>query len=184
MKRQPALVLRQPAVLDIGAALLMVALSLVFWWKFLTPGGGNPKLIHSFGSLASWHWHLLLWWLASAVALGVLPLRRRFPVAVFAVTLAATVVHSEVLAFPLSPADLAVVFAAYTLAAARPRRISLPVLAGGVVLAVAAGWAGLDGSWASRFFGGGWLDNPSGAILGGTILAAAWLAGDGTRTRR
>jgi signal transduction histidine kinase len=183
MKHQPAHVLRRPAVLDIAAAAVLVALTLLFAWRLITPGGADPKLIHSFGSAAAWHWHLLVWWLASVAALSVLPLRHRWPAAVVLVTVAVFLVHCEVLAFPPLPVDLAVALAAYSLAAARPRRVSLPVLAGSAVLAMIAD-AGLGGAWSSRFFGGGWLGVPADAIMAGVIAAAAWLAGDGARTRR
>ena len=171
-------------MLDIAAAAVLVALTVLFAGKAITPGSADPKLIYSFGSVAAWRWHLLVWWLASVAALSVLPLRHRWPVAVFLVTMAAFLVHCEVMAVTPLPADLAVALAAYSLAAARPRRVSLPVLAVSAVLAMIAAAAGLGSAWSSRYFGGGWLDNPSDAIMAGVILAAAWLAGDGARTRR
>jgi len=171
-------------VLDIAAAALLAALTVLFAGKAITPGSADPKLIYSFGSVAAWHWHLLVWWLASVAVLSVLPLRHRWPVAVFLVTMAVFVVQCEVLAFMPLPVDLVVALAAYSLAAARPRRVSLPVLAASAVLAIIAVAAGLDGAWSSRYFGGGWLANPGDAVMAGVILAAAWLAGDGARTRR
>lgn len=184
MKHQPARVLRRPAVLDIAAAAVLAALSLLFAWRLITPGVASPKLTYSFGSAAAWHWHLLAWWLASVATLSTLPLRHRWPVAVFLVTMAMGLVHCEVLTFTPLPVDLAVALAAYSLAAARPRRVSLPVLAVSAVFAMIADAAGLGSSWPSRFFGSGWLDKPPDAIMAGVILAAAWLAGDGARTRR
>src|SRR5258708_3729830 len=129
VKHQPALVLPRPAVLDIGAAAVLAALSLLFAWRLITPGVTSPKLIYSFGSAAAWRWHLLVWWLASVAALSAVPLRHRWPVAVFLVTMAMGLVHCEVLTFTPLPVDLAVALAAYSLAAARPRRASLPLLA-------------------------------------------------------
>jgi signal transduction histidine kinase len=184
MKHQPAHVLRRPAVLDIGAAAMLAALSLLFAWGLIIPGGTNPKLTYSFGSAATWHWHLLVWWVASVAALSALPLRRRWPVAVFLVTIAMSLVHCEVLTFTPLPVDLAVPLAAYSLAAARPRQVSLPVLAVSAVLVVIADAAGLGSAWPLRFLGGGWLGQPPDVIMAGVILAAAWLAGDGARTRR
>jgi signal transduction histidine kinase len=184
MKHQLAHVLRRPAALDVGAAAVLVALSLLFAWSLITPGGTNPKLTYTFGSAAAWHWQLLVWWLASAAGLSALPLRRRCPVAVFLVTMAMGLVHYEVLTFTPLPVDLAAALAAYSLAAARPRRVSLPVLAVSAVFAMTAVAAGQGSVGPSRLFGGGWLDKPPDAITAGVILAAAWLAGDGARTRR
>src|SRR5215469_12701484 len=145
MKHQPAHVLRRPAVLDIAAAALLAALTLLFAGKAITPGGADPKLLYSFGSVAAWHWHLLVWWLASVAALSALPLRHRWPVAVFLVTMAVFLVHCEVLAFTPLPVDLAVALAAYSLAAIRPRQVSLSVLASSAVIAMIAVAAGLGG---------------------------------------
>ena len=185
MKHQPAHVLRRPAVLDIAAAAVLAALSLLFAWTLIIPGGANPKLTYFFGSAAAWHWHVLVWWLVSVAALSVLPLRHRWPVTVFLVTMAVFLVHCEVLTFTPLPVDLAVALAAYSLAAARPRRVSLPVLAVSAALAMIADPAGLGRAWPSHYLGGGgWLGTPANAIMAGVILAAAWLAGDGARTRR
>ena len=185
MKHQLAYTLRRPAVLDMAAAAVLAALSLLFAWTLIIPGGANPKLTYFFGSAAAWHWHVLVWWLTSVAALTALPLRHRWPVAVFLVTMTMCLVHCEVLTFTPLPVDLAVALAAYSLAAARPRRVSLSVLAVSTVLAVIAAAAGLGGAWPSRFLGGGgWLGTPANAIMAGVILAAAWLAGDGARTRR
>ena len=135
-------------------------------------------MIYALGSAAAWHRLLIAWWLATAVGLAALPLRRRFPLAVFGATLAMAAVHYSDPAFGLSPADLAVPIALYSLAAAAPRRISLSALGGGVALATIAA-ALIGGS-----LGTGWLEQPSYITASGLALAAAWFAGDGSRTRR
>jgi signal transduction histidine kinase len=68
--------------------------------------------------------------------------------------------------------------ALYSLAAAAPRRVSLSALGGGVALAAIA--SALIGGR----LGAGWLEQPSYITASGLALAAAWFAGDGSRTRR
>jgi signal transduction histidine kinase len=188
MNAQVRALLRRPAVLDLGLAALLAALSLLPTWKMIFPEPWNTKLGYEFGSVAALRWHVLAWLLASAAGLGVLPWRRRYPVTVFIVTLAAATVHSLTVAFTPSPADLAVPVAVYTLAARTPRRRSLSVLVAGTALAMTVSrlgpaWASSPG-WLGKSPDGGWLGNPPQVIELCVILAAGWLAGDGARTRR
>ena len=112
------------------------------------------------------------------MGLGVLPLRRRFPLAVFGVTLAMAAVHYADPVIGLSPAELAVPIALYSLAAAKPRRVSLSALGGGITLGLIAS------AVIGKSLGAGWLMQPSDISASGLALAAAWFAGDGSRTRR
>src|ERR1019366_8615481 len=178
MDRSPPALLRRPIAADLAMTAALAGLALGLGWSMIAKFGGNWKLIYALGSAAAWHRLLIAWWLATAVGLAALPLRRRFPLAVFGATLAMAAVHYSDPVFGLSPADLAVPIALYSLAAAAPRRISLSALGGGIALATIA--SALIGS----SLGAGWLEQPSYIIASGLALAAAWFAGDGSRTRR
>jgi signal transduction histidine kinase len=83
---------------------------------------------------------------ASLALAGAVTVRRRFPVAAFAAALAVGAAQVAVgigptyTNSPLQPtfADVAILVLIYTVAARRPRRVSVPAMAAGVVLAVAA----------------------------------------------
>lgn len=174
-------------MLDVGMAGLLAALALIFEWELLLPDGGNPKLTMAFGSVAAWRWQALAWWAASAAGLAVLPLRRRFPVIGFGVTLVMLTVHS-LLAFGPSPIDFAVAIMVYTLASARPRRTSLGVLTLGAGLAVitdVAVAAAIRGPGPGQVAqpGADWLGKPAGALIPAVVAAAAWFAGDSAGAR-
>ena len=195
MNRQLRALRDRPVVLDLGLAVLLAALSLILIWKVIFPDvpstststSTSTKLAYEFGSLAAWHWHVAAWLLAAGAGLGVLPLRHRFPLTVFLVTMAMATVHSIVLTFSPLPADLAAAVAVYTLATDTPRWRSLAGLASGVLLAVTAdrlvlAWAGSSAALA-KSLAGGWLGKPPETILLVVVLAASWLAGDGARIR-
>ncbi len=188
MTRELAALLRRPFARDAGLAGLLGGLSLILSWAALTKLDGDPKIATAFGSLGAWHRDLAVWLAASLVMLGALPLRRRYPAGVLAVTLAMGAVHSAGQVFGPSPADLAVPVAVYTLAAVAPRRVSLFAAAAG--LALAAGTSTLlgpvlaPGTEQVAKLGGGWLAQPADIAMTVLILAVAWFAGDGTRTRR
>ena len=168
MNRRLAPLLRRPAVLDVGMAGLLTALALIFEWNMLVPGGGNPKLSLAFGSLAAWRWHAVAWWAAAAAGLAILPLRHRFPVIAFGVTLVMATVHC-LLAFGLSAVDFAVAITAYTLASMRPRLTSLRVLIVGAALAVVVDQAVVRATVArpgqAGLPSGDWLGKPAGAVV-------------------
>jgi signal transduction histidine kinase len=193
MNPRLASLLRRPAVLDVGAAALLAALALVIAWRVtFPPPRADRKLILLFGSVGAWRWQVTVWWAASVVALAALPLRHRFPVIAFGLTLAMATVHSLVLVLGPSPVDFAVAITAYTLASARPQRTSAGVLSVGgalavityvVVLAAIAGGPGQQTwSWAND-----WLGRPGNAVvpaLLALVVVAAWFAGRGARARR
>jgi signal transduction histidine kinase len=87
-------------------------------------------------------------------------------------------VHFAEAPFGLSPADLAVPIALYSLAAAAPRRVSLSALGAGIVLAAAASMV------IGSSLHAGWLMQPNYVFTSGLAVAAAWFAGDGSQTRR
>jgi signal transduction histidine kinase len=178
MDRPPLALLRRPIAVDLGLTAVLAGLTLGLGWSLVAKFGGNPKIVYALGSAAAWHRLLIAWWLASAVGLGALPLRGRFPLAVFGVTLAMAAVHYADPFFGLSPAELAVPIALYSLAAAKPRRVSLSALGGGITLGVIAS------AVIGKSLGAGWLMQPSYVSASGLALAAAWFAGDGSRTRR
>jgi signal transduction histidine kinase len=189
MDRRLRALLGRPVALDIAIAALLAALSLIFTWQMIDPGSSAKELSYTFGLAASLHWHVLIWLLTSGAALTVLPLRRRFPIIVFAVTLTVAIAHSVVLEFSPSPADVAVPIATYTLAAKKPRTGSLSLLAAGMVLAVTADKLALAVAYSDslrlvKILGGGWLGRPTTAIMLAMVLVAAWFAGDSSRTRQ
>ena len=203
MNPRLASLLRRPAVLDVGAAALLAALALVIAWRLtFPPPRADRKLILLFGSVGAWRWQVTVWWAASVVALAALPLRHRFAVIAFGLTLAMATAHSLVLALGLSPVDFAVAITAYTLASARPQRTSAGVLSVGGALAVIAyvvvlaaiargpgqqtDIAGGDGqpTWS---LANDWLGRPGNAVvpaLLALVVVAAWFAGRGARVRR
>jgi signal transduction histidine kinase len=191
MNPRLAWLLRRPAVLDVGAAALLAALALVIAWRVtFPPPRADRKLILVFGSVGAWRWQVTVWWAASVVALAALPLRHRFPVIAFGLTLAMATAHSVLVLGP-SPVDFAVAITAYTLASARPLRTSAGVLGVGgalavttdvVVLAAIAAGPGHETRWAND-----WLGRPGTTVvpaLLALVVVAAWFAGRGARARR
>src|SRR5215468_10610639 len=183
MNPRLASLLRRPAVLDVGAAALLAALALVIAWRLTFPPARADRIL-VFGSVGAWRWHVTVWWAASVVALAALPLRHRFPVIAFGLTLAMATVHSLVLVLGPSPVDFAVAITAYTLASARPRRTSVGVLSVGgalavmtyeaVLAAIAGGPGQQTRSWAND-----WLGKPGNAVvpaLLALVVVAAWFA--------
>ena len=182
--RPKASVRSRPAVLDAVVALALAGLSAYVAWPTVFPA--TAKLGNIYGwSPSTMHLHGVGWIAAIGVELAVLPLRRKLPVTVLAVTLAAAVAGWMLLPITISPADVAVAIAVYTVADARPRRVSAAVVLSGGLLAV-----GLDTLLASasgvqqRKLAAAWLVKPSDLIVPAVALAAAWIAGDGARTRR
>ena len=136
--------LRRPAVLDAGLAALLAVLSVAAVWGLIDPDGpAVTKLGFLYGSPQLLHWRVVGWLAAVSVQLGVLPLRRRFPLAVLAVTLAAATAHSVLLPATAAPADLVVAVAVYTVASVLSRPVSATVTATGLLLAVSLGSLGL-----------------------------------------
>jgi hypothetical protein len=130
--------LRRPVALDVGIAVLLAALSVFTVWQLISPAAEAPagKLAYEFGSLTVLHWRLAGWLAATLGELAVLPLRHRFPVVVFGVTLAMAVAHSLLLPVTPSPADLAVAVAIFTIADKRSRLVSAATAGFGLLLAV------------------------------------------------
>jgi signal transduction histidine kinase len=119
------------------------------------------------------------------VEVGVLPVRRRLPLTVLAVTLGMAVAHSLLLPVWPAPADFAVAIAVYTVASQRSRLVSASAAVAGVLLA-----AGLDrlllalaapSAGSQKTLAATWT--AAGTVVPVLVLAAAWLAGDGARSR-
>jgi signal transduction histidine kinase len=85
------------------------------------------------GTAATW-----MWWVATAVVMGAMTLRRRWPAAMLAVAVAAAAAHVA-LAVPPMVIDTGVLVLLYTVAAHRPRVVSLFAL--GAVAVLVAGWS-------------------------------------------
>jgi signal transduction histidine kinase len=173
----------RPAVLDAAVAIVLAGLSAYLVWSAVFP------TTHKLGQIYGWapqtlHWHVIGWFAATAAELAVLPLRRRLPVPVLVVTLTMAIVHGVLLPVGTAPADLAVAIAVYSVASTMPRLMS-----GGVVVACGLLAAGLDAllvdvSGGQRKLLAEWILKPSDLIVPAVVLAAAWIAGDGARTRR
>src|SRR5262249_19903740 len=140
----------------------------------------------------AWRWQVTAWWAATVVALAALPLRHRFPVIAFGLTLAMATAHSLVLALGPSPVDFAVAITAYTLASARPQRTAagVPIGSGALAVhtdrAVLAAIAGGPGQQ-TRSGASDWLGRRGNAAvpaLLALVVVAAWFAGRGARARR
>jgi signal transduction histidine kinase len=180
---------RQALWVDAGLVALLGALSLAAVWQSLFPGADTMKVSQAYGSVASLRLHAAGWLAATLAELGVLSLRRRFPVPVFALTLCMAVAHSMVLpTVTPSPGDLAVAIAVYTMASTRPRHVSATATSAGILFV-----AGLDvllASWAApgrltaKTMTAPWLVKPYSLVIPALVLAAAWIAGDSARTRR
>jgi signal transduction histidine kinase len=109
-------------------------------------------------------------WVWLAIELVPLIWRRRWPVAVFIISITAAVVYGA-LHLPDPPVMFGPLLATYTVAAYRPRRITLPLM-GSVVIGAAFAIAFGDGSDAA--------DVAVGYFAGIT----AWVVGDTLRTQR
>jgi hypothetical protein len=176
---------RGPLLLDTGMVLLLTLLSLVLGRSFLlVNGAANPKLIFAFGSVDSWRAHVLWWWATTAVGLGALLARRRFPVAAFLVTGGMALAHATQPGFPRLPVDLAAPIALYTVASHVSRRgVSATLLV--VALGSAYAMAVLPASLLPRKpLVWDWSRGTDSALMPLLTLAAAWFAGDSTRARR
>jgi hypothetical protein len=141
----------------------------------------NPRLVD--GALA-----LLLIYPGGGRLLGTLPFtlgmavpvvfRRKYPVAAFAAVIAVGALQVLLLRRPAG-ADLAVLVVLYTLAACRPRRVSLRGLA---ICLIGAATAILR--WHPvRPVDGLYTAGVEAAVLGGPVLLA-WMLGDSARWRR
>jgi signal transduction histidine kinase len=123
-------------------------------------------------------WHPRHWAAAPLILLLVIPvvLRRKYPTVAFAVAAAAGGLQILTSVGPIG-SDFAIVILLYTVAAYRPRRISVPAL--GICLigsAVAvATWTPKIGTVGQIFVGS--------VMFGGTALIA-WVLGDSMRYRR
>jgi signal transduction histidine kinase len=189
MRNRLRLLLRRPAVLDVGLAVLLAVLSVVSVWSLIDPDGlAVTKLGFLYGSPQLLHWRAVGWLTAVFVQVGVLPLRRRFPLAVLAVTVTAATAHSVLLPATPAPADLAVAVAVYTVANALSRPASAVATTVGLLLAVSLDSLGLlamtpDPGGAKTTVVSFHL-KPASLVVPALVLAAAWLAGDSTRTHR
>src|SRR5215469_10090219 len=104
--------------------------------------------------------------------------RRRIPVAAFSLCIASAILQITAARGP-TVADLAVLVMIYTVAAYRPRRISVAIL-----LTVVAGSDIAVVAWAPELGGSLWARLGIGTVaLGGSALAA-WILGDSMRYRR
>jgi signal transduction histidine kinase len=114
----------------------------------------------------------------TALLAGAVVMRRRAPAAAFAV--AAVAGLWALAANAASGADVALLILLYTVAAYRPRRLSIPALLtcflGGVAAMLFWSPAPVTGPIIDRLLGGG-------ALFGGTSLLA-WVLGDSMRYRR
>ncbi|MBV9450617.1 MAG: sensor histidine kinase [Streptosporangiaceae bacterium] len=189
MRHRLGLLLRRPDVPDMGMAVLLAALSLLTVWSLLYPSAGaEKKLASMYGPALSWRWHAVGWLAAVCAELAVLPLRRRFPVAVLAATLTMAAVHSLLLPATPAPADLAVAVAVYTVATTRPRPLSIAATAGGLLLVASLATLAIDliapDPASKKMMIAIWPVKPASMAVPILVLAAAWLAGDSARTRR
>jgi hypothetical protein len=118
-------------------------------------------------------------WITPLILLlaGAVVFRRSHPVGAFAVGIAAGAIQVATVHWP-SPADISLMILLYTLAACRPRRVSLYGLAGCLV----------GGFVACVQWGMFNRTRPSTVLVGMGVLLAfpllAWLLGDGVRWRR
>lgn len=120
---------------------------------------------------------------ASLALAGLVAVRRRFPAAAYAaaviIGIAQVTIGIGPASSPLTPtiADVGILILLYTLAAERPRRVSLPGLAAAVALfAVGFAWWGQGSQRPAEFL-----------VVGVLILlipVSAWVLGDSMGTRR
>jgi signal transduction histidine kinase len=187
MRDRLRVLLRRPASQDVGLAVLLAALSVLAAWRLINPAGASAvRLGSDFGSPQLLHWRAAGWLAAIAVELGALTARRRFPLTVLAVTLGMATTHALLLPIMPVAADLAVAIAVYTVASARPRPVSISATVAAVALA-----AGLNrlllamaapGASSQKTLATTW--QVADMALPVLVLAAAWLAGEGAKTRR
>jgi signal transduction histidine kinase len=144
---------RHPAPADLLLAFSLLGLSLVVGAQGAAPGGP---------------------WLVAIVVLllGVLALRRRFPLSVLAATTAIAVAQ-DLFGPQFPPATVAVLIAGYTVGAHRDRH-RVPAAAATVVALTAGGIGGSTG----------WAMVAAGLVFTTAIVTAAFALGVNVRTRR
>lgn len=144
---------------------------------------------------------ILLWWVATALAVAGVACRRRWPLPMLALCALSAVTH-VVEDAPVMIIDLGVPILLYTVATRRRRAVSLAALAG--LLLLAAGWSlyfahpligppdavqavtaaptgpGQNMTISRSVWSNAWRDL---AVLG-SVLIASWATGSGTRSRR
>ena len=189
MRHRLRVLLRRPVVLDAGLAALLAALSVLDAWRLIDPAEALATTLgRGFGSPQLLHWHAAGWLAVVCVEVGVLPARRRLPVTVLAVTLGMAVAHSLLLPVMPVPADFAVAVAVYTVASVRSRPVSAGVTVAGVLLAIGLNRLLLavaaPGAGNHKTLAAAWPTGLADLAVPVLVLAAAWLAGDGARTRR
>jgi signal transduction histidine kinase len=176
--------LRPPAVLDAGLAVLLAVLSVLDGWQLLFPDPQTQQKVgYQLGSREALHWHGIVWLAAVAAEVAVLPLRRRYPVSVLMATVVFAAVHAPLLPVTPAPADLAVALAIYTVATALPRVTSAALVSGALLAVVSLEMTLPSGGHGGK---GGflWTGTATATIVPALVLAAAWFAGDSTRSRR
>ena len=144
---------------------------------------------------------ILLWWVATALAVAGVAFRRRWPLPMLLLCALSAVTHVAEDA-PVMIIDLGVPILLYTVATRRHRAVSLAALAG--LLLLAAGWSlyfahpligppdtvqavttaptgpGQNMTTSRSVWSNAWRDL---AVLG-SVLIASWAIGSGTRSRR
>jgi signal transduction histidine kinase len=123
--------LQRPLLADAVLVVGLAAVSLV-WGRAVFLGGKAPIL---FG--AGWSAAVAAWWITTGMALGVLLLRRRFPVSVLLVT-AGVVGYHMARGWAALPADAAAPIALFSVVVRRPRAVSMAAAVGGLVAVL--GW--------------------------------------------
>jgi signal transduction histidine kinase len=171
MNRRLGQRLPRSAWLDAGLIALLLALSLLAIWQLMFPGILATKLSFAYASAADLRLHVFGWLGITVMELAILPLRRRFPVTVLALTFILAVAHSLLLPPDIvsSPADLAVAIAVYTVASTRLRVVAATATLAGAIAAL-----GLEIREAKL----------GSLVVPALVLAAAWIAGDAARARR
>jgi signal transduction histidine kinase len=112
----------RPYLEDLALALGLAGASLLIGLELFRPGPATLKLAMQFGSLDAWQHEVLLWRIASIVAVAGLTVRRRWPLLALAAATAAVGSHLVAQGWPMLPIDYAVPVALYTLASLARRR--------------------------------------------------------------
>ncbi|MBP2706518.1 sensor histidine kinase [Microbispora sp. RL4-1S] len=188
------------------AGLLMGATALL---NVPTPMERLPKsanaewmvLLKRFGTEENWRQQVLWWWLSLAPTAAAVFVRHRRPMTAFALAVLGSVAHVLSPALPHLPADLVVALALYGVAAAAAdRRVSLALLSAAQIGLYGLALAAVNGLPDGKFGKYALVEPPdlfpvleqdnllllaaSQAVVPALLLAVAWTAGDGARTRR
>jgi signal transduction histidine kinase len=156
------------SVLGLAVVAVTVAASMLLGAR---PFGVDIATAKAYGLGPDWRLRILLWWIAALPGLLGILVAYRWPVTAYVAAVVSAGSHLLLVSPGLLPVDLATIITLYAVAAHRSRRVSIPALACGTVLAFVLYTVASPHHWQS-------------AVVPALAMCAAWALGDSARTRR